>query len=63
MPDTDAAWTSEQANYRGPLVPGEVCSVLQSLDVLLFPTWYEGEGMPGIVIEALPGLLDPAEES
>ena len=40
-------------NYRGVLEPGEVRSTLSNYDVLLLPTYYEGEGHPGIIIEAM----------
>jgi len=40
------------ATYRGTVRPSQVPDVLASHDVLLFPTYYQGEGMPGAVIEA-----------
>lgn len=39
--------------YRGVLQPGEVLGVLKSYDALIFPTHYDGEGCPGILVEAL----------
>ena len=43
--------------YKGVLQPQEVISVLQKYDALLFPTHYDGEGCPGILIEALSAGL------
>lgn len=39
--------------YKGILAPDEVIDRLGEYDVLIFPTHYEGEGCPGILIEAL----------
>ncbi len=38
--------------YLGALKSTEVISVLDKYDVLLLPTFYKGEGYPGIIIEA-----------
>lgn len=38
--------------YRGNLAPSEVAKKLSDYDVLLLPTYYPGEGYPGIIIEA-----------
>lgn len=40
-------------HYKGVLQPNEVISTLQQYDALIFPTHYEGEGCPGILIESL----------
>ncbi len=42
----------KQARYRGPLEPDAVAHVLRLYDVLLLPTYYEGEGYPGVILEA-----------
>jgi glycosyltransferase involved in cell wall biosynthesis len=42
-----------RANYKSSLKPNQVLSTLEQYDVLLLPTYYPGEGYPGIVIEAL----------
>lgn len=42
-----------RVNYKGELRPQEVLSTLSDYDCLLFPTFWKGEGYPGIVIEAL----------
>jgi len=38
--------------YLGILHSEDVLSVLNQYDVLLLPTYYEGEGYPGVIIEA-----------
>lgn len=42
----------QNVNYKGSLEPNEVIDTLNNYDVLLLPTFHEGEGYPGIVIEA-----------
>jgi len=44
---------SERWSYVGPIAPADVPALLVAHDVLVFPTYHEGEGLPGIVIEAL----------
>ena len=39
--------------YKGVLQPFEVISTLQQYDALIFPSHYEGEGCPGILVEAM----------
>ena len=39
-------------NYRGILKANKVPQTLSDYDVLILPTYHEGEGYPGIVIEA-----------
>ncbi len=39
-------------NYRGVLKANKVPQTLSDYDVLVLPTYHEGEGYPGIVIEA-----------
>lgn len=43
--------------YKGVLQPNEVISTLQKYDALIFPTHYDGEGCPGILVEALSSAL------
>lgn len=43
----------EMFTYMGVLQPEHVLSTLEKYDVLIFPTHYEGEGCPGILVEAL----------
>ena len=40
-------------HYNGILKPEDVIPTLNKYDALIFPTHYEGEGCPGILIEAL----------
>ncbi len=39
--------------YKGVLAPDKVIETLKQYDALIFPTHYDGEGCPGILIEAL----------
>lgn len=39
-------------HYKGPLEPGLVVDRLSQYDAMLFPTWYRGEGFPGVIIDA-----------
>ena len=41
-----------RVHYRGVVEPDQVLDVLRQYDVLLLPTYYSGEGYPGIIIEA-----------
>lgn len=56
-PIIDEKYTPEyfkkfQAVYRRSLQAHEVVPVLNTYDVLLLPTFYKGEGYPGIIVEA-----------
>lgn len=44
---------NSNVNYKGELQPHEVDGVLKKYDFLLLPTYFSGEGYPGIIIEAL----------
>ena len=39
-------------SYKGSLEPSEVHRVLSEYDVLLLPTYWKGEGYPGVITEA-----------
>ena len=41
------------ATYGGPVDARDVGRVFAEHDALVFPSWYEGEGIPGVVIESL----------
>ena len=43
--------------YRGVLQPDEVIPTLKRYDALIFPSHYDGEGCPGILVEALSASL------
>ncbi|OED98587.1 glycosyltransferase family 4 protein [Vibrio breoganii] len=40
-------------NYRGVVSSGNIYEVINKHDILVLPTFYEGEGYPGIIIEAM----------
>ncbi len=42
----------DNVRYRGVLEPDKVPTVLAQYDALLLPTYYLGEGYPGIILEA-----------
>ncbi|MEW2920660.1 glycosyltransferase [Muricauda sp. ANG21] len=44
---------TENSTYKGAIENHQVVEVLKENDVLLLPTFFEGEGYPGIIIEAL----------
>ncbi len=54
MSDTD--WSlfeaHPRATYSGVLEPEDVPRVLNEHDLLLFPSYYPGEGHPGVILEA-----------
>lgn len=54
MPDTDFTLFAghPRASYCGVLDPAEVPGVLARQDLLLFPSYYEHDGVPGVIIEA-----------
>lgn len=45
-------WNKYKVNYKGVLSSSAVLDILNQYDVLLLPTYYQGEGYPGIIIEA-----------
>ncbi len=44
---------TENASYKGVLDPEEVITTIQHYDALVLPTFYQGEGHPGVIIEAM----------
>ena len=42
----------QQGIYKGILQKNEVLETLRNYDILILPTYYEGEGYPGVIIEA-----------
>ena len=54
MSDTDWSLfeTHPRATYGGVLEPEDVPRVLSEHDLLLFPSYYSGEGHPGVILEA-----------
>ena len=55
MADTDLGSFEghPRAEYRGVLDPRDVPSVIAEHDVLVLPSYFYGEGYPGIILEAL----------
>ncbi len=56
-PIIDAKYSKEMfersgVNYKGALSPEKVVELINSYDVLLLPTFWKGEGYPGVIIEA-----------
>jgi len=49
---TENSFINNKARYCGSLAPEDVMATLVKYDVLLFPTFYEGEGYPGVILEA-----------
>ena len=45
-------YLEQSASYKGVLKPNQVTRTLANYDVLLLPTFYPGEGYPGVIIEA-----------
>lgn len=43
---------SFHVNYKGILEPSEIYQMLPHYDVLVLPTFYEGEGFPGTILDA-----------
>lgn len=49
--------TYKNVSYKGVLDQNDTLKVLSGYDFMLFPTHYEGEGFPGVILEAyLAGL-------
>jgi glycosyltransferase involved in cell wall biosynthesis len=46
------SFSGADVNYRGVVSPSDVHAALCRYDVLVLPTYYEGEGHPGVIIEA-----------
>jgi glycosyltransferase involved in cell wall biosynthesis len=46
------SFLKEDSKYKGVINPNEIYSVLRNNDVLILPTFYKGEGYPGVIIEA-----------
>ena len=49
---TEKKINSYNVKYCGIIPPEQVTKILQDYDVLLLPTYYKGEGYPGIILEA-----------
>ncbi len=49
---TEEIFHGKKAHYCGVLQPGQVGTVMARYDVLVLPTYFEGEGYPGVILEA-----------
>ena len=43
----------ENVEYKGVLDPADVVPTMAGYDALVFPTYYQGEGHPGVLIESM----------
>ena len=50
--DLSKVEVSEEIKYHGELSSDAVYDALNAADVLLLPSWYDGEGYPGTILEA-----------
>ncbi|MBK8484715.1 MAG: glycosyltransferase family 4 protein [Saprospiraceae bacterium] len=50
--DSELSYVKDAPNYKGIIPSKEVCDVLDKYDILVLPTIEEGEGYPGIILEA-----------
>lgn len=48
---------SSNVSYKGILDPSQIYNKLTSYDILVLPTFYEGEGFPGTIIDAYLSAL------
>lgn len=48
---------ADNLKYCGVLQPHEIIGTLKGYDALIFPSHYDGEGCPGILIEAMAAGL------
>jgi glycosyltransferase involved in cell wall biosynthesis len=55
--DTSVFSQSERVRYIGKVEPRDVPALLAAHDALLFPSYHVGEGLPGVVIEAMQSGL------
>lgn len=49
----NSVFKNSNVNYKGMLRPDEIETTLSKYNVLLLPSYFEGEGYPGIIIESL----------
>ncbi|NKI26850.1 glycosyltransferase family 4 protein [Arenibacter sp. 6A1] len=50
---SEESFNNSRLDYRGVLKSHEVNKTLSNYDVVILPTYYQGEGYPGILIEAM----------
>lgn len=49
----NSVFENSSVSYKGMLLPEEIETTLSKYNVLLLPSYFEGEGYPGIIIESL----------
>ena len=49
---TEDFFEKSPLTYKGVLAPSQVKETLLDYDILIFPTYYSGEGYPGVILEA-----------
>ena len=49
---SEADFYGKKTRYQGVLQPAEVTTTMRQYDALLLPTYHEGEGYPGVILEA-----------
>jgi len=47
------------ASYHGVIDPHDVLPLMQQYNALVFPTFYQGEGQPGVVLETMVAGIPP----
>lgn len=47
------------ATYKGVIDPHDVLPLMKTYDALVFPTFYQGEGQPGVVLETMVAGIPP----
>lgn len=50
--DKELDFIIEHPNYKGALNRDQISKILKDYDVLVLPTYYHGEGYPGVIVEA-----------
>lgn len=50
---SESDFNRTKVRYKGVIDPNKVIDTLKNYDVLLLPTYHDGEGYPGIIIEAM----------
>ncbi len=48
----EGEFTGANAKYHGPVASNVVGDILRTYDAMVLPTYYKGEGYPGVILEA-----------
>lgn len=49
---TETAFIGKRTSYKGVLPPEKISPAMQQYDLLVLPTYHNGEGHPGVILEA-----------